>query len=288
MSEPTELAERAKTDNKQKRTSGKTKTIVAICGISLCLAVTFFAPLWGMGILVTAVGMMMYYELSVPTHIIQTSSLFIPGLVASAAFPWLMFFDAAVPFYLTVILLDAAAVFAVSALEKKRPDGKRLLAAIASACVFPLLNSSVIDIMRYGNGKLLIILPFLIAWGTDTFAQVTGKLFGKHKFAPCISPNKTTEGVIGGLLGGVLLTGIYCAVLAACRQTVFAWQYLVFSLIGSIFAVLGDLFFSYIKRSVGIKDFSSLMPGHGGILDRFDSAVFVLPLFSALLKIIVK
>ena len=286
MSEQIKLAESPKTTHEPKKTSGKVKTVTAVCGIALCLAVTFLAPLWGMCVLVTAVGIMMYYEFSIPTRFVRSAAVFIPGLIVSAIFPWLAFFKADISIYLSVILADAAAVFAVTALEKKHPDGKKLLSAIAAACVFPLLNTSVIDIMKHENGKLLIILPFLIAWGTDTFAQVTGKLLGKHKFAPDISPNKTTEGVVGGIIGGVVLTGIYCAVLAAFKQTVPAWQYLVFSLFGSALAVIGDLFFSYIKRGAGLKDFSSLMPGHGGILDRFDSVLFVLPLFASTLNLI--
>ena len=104
-------------------------------------------------------------------------------------------------------------------------------------------------------------------------------LFGKHKLAPRVSPKKTVEGAIGGLVGGVLGTALMMAVGSYILRDAF-WDFgllAVFGLLGSVISQIGDLSFSVIKREYGVKDYGHLLPGHGGILDRFDSVTFVAP-----------
>ena len=127
------------------------------------------------------------------------------------------------------------------------------------------------------NGKLLVWYSIIAAWGTDTFAYLVGKAMGKHKFTE-ISPKKTLEGCLGGLLGGVILTVGFTYVL----NTYFDYNisYLYISLVSmflSIIGQIGDLAASTIKRYAGVKDFGRLIPGHGGMLDRLDSIIFVAP-----------
>ncbi len=114
---------------------------------------------------------------------------------------------------------------------------------------------------------------FIIAFGTDTFAYITGNLLGKRKLSPKISPNKTIEGSIGGILGAILLSLIY-ANLVGIDQSL---KITIISFIGSIVAQMGDLTASKIKRMAKIKDYGFIMPGHGGVLDRFDSIIFATP-----------
>lgn len=127
--------------------------------------------------------------------------------------------------------------------------------------------------LRLGQTNLLWVV-FLISWGTDTFAYLFGIIFGKHKLYPSISPKKTVEGSLGGIFGSVILLNIF---------NFFVLKYnavfiISFGIILSIVAQLGDLFASKIKREIGIKDFSNIIKGHGGFLDRFDSIIFVTPL----------
>ena len=136
------------------------------------------------------------------------------------------------------------------------------------------------------NGKILIWYVFLTAWGTDIFAYVVGKRIGKHKFTE-VSPNKTIEGCIGGVIGAVLLSIVYTI---ACNKI---WNlqinYIfitVISVILSIIGQLGDLAESSIKRYTEIKDTSNLIPGHGGMLDRIDSVLFIAPIAYFLLSFI--
>jgi phosphatidate cytidylyltransferase len=126
------------------------------------------------------------------------------------------------------------------------------------------------------NGDRLIWLVFIIAWCSDTFAYFAGRAFGKRKLCPIVSPKKTVEGSIGGILGcvvGVIIWGYL-------NQTInFEWvQLIILAVFGSMVAQIGDLSASLIKRYIGIKDYGKIMPGHGGILDRFDSILFVAPI----------
>lgn len=138
--------------------------------------------------------------------------------------------------------------------------------------------------MIYGNWFVWLIL--IGASGSDTFAYLVGKLIGKHHFSE-LSPKKTVEGCVGGVLGAALLAGIYSFFLPQGAAQMFQWDiHVVFVCIGvlcSVVSQMGDLVASAMKRNYGIKDYSSLIPGHGGILDRFDSILFVSPLVYYLL-----
>jgi phosphatidate cytidylyltransferase len=125
------------------------------------------------------------------------------------------------------------------------------------------------------GGHILYLAIFISAWVTDVFAYFCGMLFGKggkHKLIPDVSPKKTVEGSIGGIVFcilAMLLFGWLCKVLA--HQNSNLWMFAVAGLLASIVSQVGDLLMSFIKRNYGIKDFSQLFPGHGGVLDRFDS-----------------
>lgn len=125
----------------------------------------------------------------------------------------------------------------------------------------------------YLENTKYIWLVFIIAFGTDTFAYIAGNLFGKNKLCPNVSPKKTIEGSIGGILGSTILLIIYSIYFDLNPM----WKMIVLSIICSITSQLGDLVGSKIKRISGIKDYGYIMPGHGGVLDRFDSIIFTAP-----------
>ena len=127
------------------------------------------------------------------------------------------------------------------------------------------------------NGKVLIWYVFFAAWATDVFAYLVGKYFGKHKFSE-ISPKKTIEGCIGGTIGAVIVILIYTYCINKFLN--FEYSYIYVSVIAAIFSIIsqiGDFAASTIKRYVDIKDYSELIPGHGGMLDRIDSVLFIAP-----------
>lgn len=139
------------------------------------------------------------------------------------------------------------------------------------------LLAHIIFINKLNSSAVLIWLPFLTAWFADTTAYFTGISIGKRKLFPSISPKKTVEGYIGGILGCSLLTTLYGFFIARYDNSINIIHFIVIGLICGLASEIGDLAASYIKRQTGIKDFGNLIPGHGGILDRFDSILFTLP-----------
>lgn len=122
-----------------------------------------------------------------------------------------------------------------------------------------------------------LYLVILASWGTDTFAYVFGMLFGKHKLIPSVSPKKTVEGAVGGSLSGAILTAVLFSYWNLPNPLLAA----LLVLVASVFAQFGDLFASKIKRNSGLKDYGRIFLGHGGVLDRFDSMLFVIPVLYA-------
>lgn len=131
------------------------------------------------------------------------------------------------------------------------------------------------------DGKFLVWLIFLCSWGCDTCAYCVGMLIGKHKMAPVLSPKKSIEGAVGGVAGAALLGVIY----AAATQGKMA-EYALICAVGALISMVGDLAASAIKRNQNIKDYGKLIPGHGGILDRFDSVIITAPVIYYLAKMI--
>ena len=135
------------------------------------------------------------------------------------------------------------------------------------------------------NGRLYVLLPLVAAFCSDSGAYFAGIYLGKHKATP-VSPKKSWEGYIGGVLTGIITMLIYGVILMLCKYEVNFIYMAVYGIIGAVITALGDLAFSYIKREYGIKDYGNLIPGHGGMLDRFDSMTFTAPTILALVLLI--
>jgi len=127
------------------------------------------------------------------------------------------------------------------------------------------------------NGAYFIWFIFIGAWATDTFAYFIGRKFGKHKLIPEVSPNKTVEGSVAGLAAAILFTVVF-GCLFFHTGMIYIVHYSVIGVISGIFSQLGDLTASSIKRFTRVKDYGNILPGHGGIMDRFDSILFIAPL----------
>lgn len=141
----------------------------------------------------------------------------------------------------------------------------------------PMFFAYLGDLSRLENGQFLIWLPILAAWYTDTMAYFVGISIGKHKISPNVSPKKTIEGSIGGFLGNALLMVLTGVIAARMGIKIPLVHYAAIGILTGITAQIGDLAASYIKRYCEIKDYGHLIPGHGGIMDRFDSILFTAP-----------
>lgn len=152
--------------------------------------------------------------------------------------------------------------------------------AVTGFVYIAVMLGFVAMIRELPGGVHLVWLVFLSAWGSDTFAYFVGRGLGRTKLAPVLSPSKTLEGAVGGVMGAALAGAAYAWVLgqAGAIGTGAHLAYAVICAIASVASVFGDLSASAIKRSFGIKDFGKIFPGHGGILDRFDSVLFTAPI----------
>ena len=143
-----------------------------------------------------------------------------------------------------------------------------------------VMLSYIYQIRNLTNGVYIAFLIFLCSWGCDTCAYCAGKLFGKHKMSPKLSPKKSVEGAIGGVLGTVILTVVYLSIFRS-NMKIDVKEIMILAIVSAIAAfvsMVGDLTASAIKRNYEIKDYGKLIPGHGGILDRFDSMIITAPI----------
>ena len=144
------------------------------------------------------------------------------------------------------------------------------------------------DLFQRSHGIMLILCAMFCAWMTDTWAYFVGSRFGKHKLSPKISPKKSVEGAIGGIVGNMIFcvgTYLVCDKFFFTIKTVNIWMVIFGSIILSVIGMCGDLSASVIKRNYGEKDFGTLFPGHGEVLDRIDSYLFTMPAMYALIEI---
>ncbi len=150
-----------------------------------------------------------------------------------------------------------------------------------------VLVSFIFKIRSMEAGEYLVWLIFISSWICDTCAYFTGVFLGKHKAFPVLSPKKTWEGCVGGVLGGIIL-GIVFAIIFGSKLSFLSSPVpavAITVMVSSVLSIVGDLAASAIKRENGIKDYSNLIPGHGGIMDRFDSVIYVAPVVYYMLRL---
>ena len=162
------------------------------------------------------------------------------------------------------------------------------VASVFTAIAYVTVSFTSLTLLRYMHGgEMLYGLVFVCAWTSDTFAYFTGRLFGKHKLAPELSPKKTIEGSVGGVVFAILACLLYGLIVELVHED-YSANYLALALIGALCSVIsqiGDLFASLIKREHGVKDYSNMLPGHGGVMDRFDSALALCGLMLIICKV---
>lgn len=160
-------------------------------------------------------------------------------------------------------------------------EANQVMAAYFGFLYVAVMLSFILLTRNLEGGHFLVWLIFLCSWGCDTCAYCVGMLIGKHKMAPVLSPKKSVEGAVGGVAGAALLGVIYAWATGGKMA-----EYAVICAAGALISMVGDLAASAIKRNQGIKDYGKLIPGHGGILDRFDSVIFTAPVIYYLAKIV--
>lgn len=262
----------------------KVRIIVAAVLLPLLLIALLLLPTIVTTVLVALVSAIAAYEMLTGTGLVKSLHLVIYTMLA--AFLLVLWCHFGMDYTVAVlgILIFAALLFGELLLSHGKLPFGQIATCFFSGIIVPLFFGSLVRIHALGYGRFYILLPFLLAFTADSGAYFAGCYLGKHKLAPNISPNKTVEGMIGGIAGAILGMLIYCLVLDLGFDFTANYLYAVsYGIIGSLAAVFGDLVFSAVKRQTGIKDYGNLIPGHGGVLDRFDSMMIVAPLTEVLL-----
>ncbi len=258
----------------------KTRVITATVMFAIMIPFLIFSSYPVFPLLFSFFGVMGVYELLSCVGEKKNLALMLPYTAVSAAMPFIARYAGANMIDYVFIIAFAVITygFAASVFSKGKLGAD--IAAIASALtVYISFGFSSVVLLRDGeNGEFVYFLAFIIPWMTDIFAYFCGRAFGKHKLIPEVSPKKTVEGSVGGTLFAVLITLLYGFIVG--RFTDIKPNYIGLAAVAAVVSLLsqcGDLIMSLIKRKFGIKDYGKIFPGHGGVLDRFDSIVCTAP-----------
>ena len=267
----------------------KQRILVAVVGVPALLAVLCAAPDWAtlallMGLCIIASHELLaavlppektrrWWGLAATLAVFVVANVYFSherfaGTAAAGLMPWL------VAALVVVIFLCMVLEYG----KKEEMDFTALCAILMAGAAIPLALSCLLRLRMLEHGAGLVLIPLVAAFMSDTMALFGGMLFGKTKLAPLVSPKKTREGAVSGLAGGMAGMILFRIFFFLCTevQLHIGWCVLL-GLVGSVLGQLGDLSFSCIKRQYGIKDYGRLLPGHGGVLDRFDSVIFAAP-----------
>lgn len=265
----------------------KIRVIAAVALLPLLLIVVLVLPEICTAVLFGVMAAIGAYELMVGTGYVKFGALTVQACVAAVAVAMLSYFGFPYGWTLLLVLLYTAGLFIQMLISRAQLSFEKVAVSVVAGLLVPYLLTALVRLHNMDNGRFYILIPFVVAFMSDTGAYFVGLAIGKHKLAPVISPKKTVEGLFGGVAGAMIGMVLFCFVLK--RWFAFDVNYiyaLIYGFIGSFAAVLGDLGFSVVKRQTGIKDYGNLIPGHGGILDRFDSMTVVAPLVEALMIVL--
>ena len=274
------------------------RVLFALVGAPLTIALIYFGG-WILAAALGIIAALGAWELYRMARNAGNEPLDTAGIIVAACIPLLVHasylgvFRATITVGVMILLaLTAGVIWARGTARKPLVS----LALTVTGIVYPALVTYMYPI-RYHDyavgataGTVLLMFPIILTWSTDTGAYFVGRSMGRHKLIPSVSPAKTVEGAIGGVIVAVIAAWLYMTFLLKpmAQLTMLPVGLTVFAIIVSVVAQVGDLAESLFKRDAGVKDSSTLLPGHGGILDRFDSLLFVLPAAYVLLGIFLK
>lgn len=262
----------------------KKRILTAVVLVPVLLAILFAAPKIVTAILVAALTALASYELLMGTGLVRHVRLVAYSAGAAFCVPLVVYFTGSGVWMQLIALLLFGLLFGEMMLSHIKVRFEKIAICLLAGLVIPYFLSSLVRIILMENGRYLILMPFVAAFLSDSGAYFVGCKYGRRKLAPVISPNKSVEGVVGGLIfasAGMLLYTLLLDLVFPFRANYFLA--VIYGVLGTAAGVFGDLCFSVIKRQTGIKDYGNLFPGHGGVLDRFDSVIVVCPLIETLL-----
>ena len=262
----------------------KSRLLVAAVGVPLLLVILLACPKIVTAIAISLLSAIGARELLKTTGILRHSRMLVYSMLAALLIPvWNYFGSPARPFAAGVTVF-ALLLFLEALLAYPNVKFESVTGALFAGLAIPIGLGAVLRILLLEQGRYLVLIPIMIPFIADAGAYFAGRFFGKRKLAPVLSPHKTVEGAIGGVVTGVVSMLIYGLVMRFAfglrYQFVFAG---ICGLAGSLVSIVGDLSFSMLKRETGIKDYGTIFKAHGGVLDRFDSVIFAAPVVELLL-----
>ena len=263
----------------------KTRTITSVFILLVMIPIILLSKFIIYPIALSALAVMATFEILRALGVEKNWYLSIPAYILAGVFPFASYFVTAQSSF-TYLLTIAALIYiymiytmGVSVFSKGQTTFKTISEVLLSV-TYVVVSFTSLSMIRYIDkeiGLYKLILVFIVSWVCDAMAYIVGSLFGKHKLIPEISPKKTVEGAVGGVVSAIAAYMLYGLVLDLAIPNVEV-NYIVLAVFGLVLAVvsqLGDLIASLIKREHNIKDYGKLLPGHGGIMDRFDSIMAV-------------
>lgn len=259
----------------------KTRIVSGATILAFIAAVIIFNESFpiALNIVIALISVLCVNEIITALGLSKKYILLIPSLAMSALIPFVQnHIQQQLLYFVFTIILFAALIFC-----HKFVTFREVGVIYSMALLIPSALETIINLRHLGghHGMFYAMIAIFSAWIADTGAYFAGSFWGKHKLCPEISPNKTIEGAIGGLIlntvAMIFFGYLFHAIYYAYKVDISYLTLLLIGVGGSVMSILGDLSFSLIKRSCHIKDFGQAIPGHGGILDRFDSVIFVAP-----------
>lgn len=271
----------------------RTRIITAIVALCIFVPVCVFSDTIVFEIAMAVLSAVAVYELwhciratAEAPHEIGSPALWIPHFllaVASVFFPRCIGEERTIEFVFLLFIVLMLYTFAVVVFSRGKIQITDAAVLFMMTLYVTVAFTSILLLRRdVESGQHLYLLPFIGAWSSDTFAYFTGRLLGKHKLIPEVSPKKTVEGAIGGIVFTAVAYAVYgCIVGTRVGKTLLALA--IFGAVISVVSQIGDLIASVVKRYYGIKDYGKLFPGHGGVMDRFDSVIATAPVLYILM-----
>ena len=263
------------------------RIMVAVVGIPALMVVFFLLkPIW-LAVTLSVLSAIAMHEVLWNAGFLKHKRIIGYSMAVAVLIPLWSFFGAKSQMLLLIVFCYVFLLVCEALASNYRVTAEQMGGAFFFAFVIPYFLSAFLRIRTGELGTYYILLPIVAAFLSDGFALFAGMWFGKRKLAPTLSPKKTVEGAVGGFLGAILS----CVAYGLVMQFGFHLQvnYIalaVYGALGSVVSQIGDLTFSYIKRQYKLKDYGKIFPGHGGVLDRFDSVIFCAPLIEILIWVL--
>lgn len=263
------------------------RILVAVVFLPLIYVILFLLPPVFLPVIVSALSMIAVYEVIWSTGFVKNPFISGVSIVMTGCISFWVYFGEGMLPALFALLCYTVLLFTTAIFSRFSVTMEKIGGSFFFVMIIPYFLSSFIRLKGLPLGDYVVLLPLVSAFTSDATALFAGMAFGRHKLAPELSPKKTVEGAVGGLAGAIVCTVLYGLVMQYSFHLNVSYPLLaVYGGLGSVISQLGDLSFSYIKRQYGIKDFGNIFPGHGGVLDRFDSVIFCAPLTELLIRLL--